>query len=670
MAPPLDTAAAPGDAPPAPAARVAAAAGLLRVPVEPQDPIDPAQLERALEDANLPTLAMVLVQLTGDHRWLEDPYRPAAGRGLSPNDDGGYPEAVAAELRAAAAEAVLAWAGGTPPALPAPPPALLREMLSTYVAEPVPDEYERLLREEMRFDPPAAVERAPEGTDLSVLIVGAGLSGLIAAVGLRAAGIPFTILERSDDVGGVWRTNTYPGAGVDTPSFLYSCSFFPRSWSSHFSKRDEMAGYTSDLADHFDLRRDIAFGTTVHTLDFDEAEQRWAVEATGPDGVRRTATARAVISAVGTFNTPSVPDLPGLDRFGGRVVHSAEWPSDLDLTGRRVAVVGTGASAQQVVPAIVDRVERLTVIQRTPQWIAPNAEYFAPIRDGARWLMEHVPYYHAWYRARLMWVFNDRLHPSLQIDPAWEHPERSLNAVNEGHRQFFERYIEEQLEGRPDLLAKCVPTYPPFGKRMLLDNGWYAALKREHVTLDVAPVIEVTERGVRTADAEHEVDVIVLGTGFTVRRYLPFDRVRGRGGRTIRGDWGDDDAAAHLGMTVPGYPNLFLMYGPNTNSGAGGSVIFIAECQGRYIVELLTRLAREDLGTVECRPEALRRWIEDVDRAHARMIWSHPGMSTYYRNSRGRVVTNTPYRIVDYWAMTRHPDPADFTFSPRTVRHA
>ncbi len=662
MAPPLDTAAAPS---PSGTAASAVTEGLLRVPVAPRGAIDRGRLERSLEEANLPTLAMVLVQLTGDHRWLEDPYRPTPARGLSPHDDGGFPPEVARELREATAAAVLAWADGTPSALPVPAPDVLREMLSAYVAEPVPDEYERLLREEMRLDPPAAPRRAPDGTDLSVLVVGAGLSGMIAAVGLRAAGIPFTVLERGADVGGVWRTNTYPGAGVDTPSFLYSCSFFPRTWSSHFSKRDEMAAYTSALAEHFDLRRDIAFGTTVHTLDFDEDAQAWSVEATGPDGVRRTLRARAVISAVGTFNTPSVPDLPGLDRFEGRVVHSAEWPADLDLAGQRVLVVGAGASAQQIVPAIVDDVEHLTVVQRSPQWIAPNAEYFAPVGEGARWLMEHVPYYHAWYRARLMWTFNDRLHPSLQIDPGWEHPDRSLNAVNEGHRRFFVRYIEEQLEGRPDLLAKCVPTYPPFGKRMLLDNGWYAALRRPHVTLDVAPVVEVTERGVRTADAEHEVDVIVLGTGFTVRRYLPFERVRGRGGRTLREEWGDDDAAAHLGMTIPGFPNLFVMYGPNTNSGAGGSVVFIAECQGRYIVDLLARLAQEDLGTVECRPDALERWVEDVDRAHARMIWSHPGMSTYYRNSRGRVVTNMPYRIVDYWAMTRRPDPADFTFTPR-----
>jgi 4-hydroxyacetophenone monooxygenase len=643
---------------------------ILRVPREAPGAIDRGRLERALERANLPTLVMVLFQLTGDARWLEDPFRPTAGRGLSPHDDGGFPGHVARELREATADAVVAWAEGTPAAVPAPDPELLQRMLTIYVGEEVPDEYERLVRAEMALEDPPASAGTPPARDLSVVVVGAGLSGLIAAVGLQEAGIEFSVLERDGDVGGVWRSNTYPGAGVDTPSFLYSCSFFPRRWSTHFGKRDEMAAYTSELADHFGLRPRIALSTTVHELLYEEDEQRWTITATGPDGSPRTYTADAVISAVGTFNTPSIPDVPGLERFEGTVLHSAEWPADLDLTGKRVAVVGAGASAQQVAPAIVDRVASLHVLQRSPQWIGPNAEYFAEVGEDVHWLMEHVPYYFAWYRARLMWTFNDRIHASLQIDPDWPHPDRSLNAINEGHRRYFLRYLEEQLEGRPDLQAKCRPTYPPFGKRMLLDNGWFAMLRRPNVTLDTEPIVEITPHGVRTSEQEHEVDVIVFCTGFQVRRYLPFDRVRGRGGRTLREDWGDDDASAHLGMTIPGYPNLFLMYGPNTNAGAGGSVIFIAECQGRYIVQLLRRLAAEGLGTVECRPEALRRWVEDVDAAHGRMVWSHPGMTTYYRNSKGRVVTNSPYRIVDYWAMTREPDPTDFTFEPMARRHA
>ncbi len=310
-----------------------------------------------------------------------------------------------------------------------------------------------------------------------------------------------------------------------------------------------------------------------------------------------------------------MPDLDGLDSFRGPVFHTAEWRGDVDLTGKRVAVVGTGASAMQVVPAVADRTAHLTVFQRSPQWVAPNEEYFAPVGDDVHWLMEHVPWYHAWYRFRLAWVFNDRVHPSLQIDESWDDPGRSLNAVNDGHRRYFTRYIERQLQGRPDLIEKCVPDYPPFGKRMLLDNGWYAALRRDDVELVTDSVVRLTETGVVTAGGEeHAADVVVLSTGFAARSYLPGIRVAGRDGRELHDVWGDEDAVAHLGMTVPGFPNLFLMYGPNTNAGAGGSFIFVAESQGRYIVDLLATMVRDGIGALDCRPEVLERWVSERGR--------------------------------------------------------
>lgn len=630
----------------------------------PRRPIDTARLRVAVESANLPTLAMVTFHLTGDERWLRDPFRPSRSPGLGPHDSGGFDDETAAALRAAAVEAVTAWSDGAVPAVPDPGPELLREMLSTAVCEDVPDSYERMMREDMGFSPEPGPEPVPAAEvadrDLRVVIIGAGVSGLIAAVGLQRAGVPFVILERQSGVGGVWLRNDYPGAGVDTPSYLYSFSFFPRDWSTHFGKRDEMAGYVADMAEHFDLRRHVEFGVEVDAATWDDATQRWTVRAGD-----RTWTGTALISAVGLFNRPVVPNLPGLADFAGPAFHTADWPADLDLDGRRVAVVGTGASAMQVVPAIAGRPARLTVFQRSPQWVAPDAEYFAPVGGDVHWLMHHVPYYHPWYRFRLAWVFNDRVHPSLQTDPDWEYPERSLNAVNDGHRRYFTRYLESELDGRPDLVEKCTPTYPPFGKRMLLDNGWFATLRRDDVTLVTDAVTGVTATGVRTAAGEHhDADVLVLGTGFDAQNYLPGIAVHGRDGRDLHAQWGADDATAHLGITVPGFPNLFLMYGPNTNAGAGGSFIFVAEAQARYIVGLLARMGRERIGAVEVRPDVHDRWVDDVDAAHAGMVWTHPGMTTYYRNPRGRVVANSPYRVVDYWAMTRDPDPADFRTEP------
>ncbi|WP_226369816.1 flavin-containing monooxygenase [Pseudonocardia oceani] len=627
--------------------------------------VDRTRLRAAVEAGNIPTLLMVLLHLTGDRRWLEPPYAPDRNRGLGANDSGGLPDERRREVLDAVTDAVAAWYGGAPAAVPDPSTALLTEMFGVAMGEPVPEEYGRLAATELGAPVPRPRPRPEAGSGPSVLIVGAGVSGLTLAVALREAGVQHVVVERNTDVGGTWLTNSYPGCGVDTPSHLYSLSFFPRAWSGHFGKRDELAGYLADLADHFGLREDIRFGTEALDARYDEAAQRWTVQVRDRDGVECELGADVLVTAAGLFGIPAVPDLPGLDGFRGTVVHSTRWPADLDVTGRRVAVVGTGASAMQTVPAIVDRTASLTVFQRSPQWAAPAEGYFDPIDDDARWLFENVPLYRTWYRLRLAWTWNDRVHPSLQVDPAWEHPDRSLNAVNDGHREYFTRYIRSELAGRPDLQAKAVPTYPPYGKRMLLDNGWYRALTRPHVELVTEPVTGFTADAVRDATGIlYRADVVVLCTGFQVNRFVAPLQVRGRGGADLHEVWGDDDATAYLGMTVPRFPNLFLMYGPNVNPGAGGSYMFIAECQARYIGDALRRMREHGLGAIECRPEVHDDYVAKVDAAHDRMVWSHPGMSTYYRNSAGRVVTNTPWRVIDYWDMTRTADLADFHVEP------
>jgi 4-hydroxyacetophenone monooxygenase len=635
--------------------------------------LDEARLRSTVGAANLPTLLMVLFHLTGEAKWLRDPYRPSRSRGLGPNDGGGFSPQIAEEIRSAAVQAIIRWSHGVPAVAAEPPPALLQEMLSICMGEEVPAEYERLMREEILFISPLPTARLQSESTIvdfdsapgfRVVVVGAGISGLIAAVQLRRLRVPFIILERNDDVGGVWLTNNYPGAGVDTPSYLYSFSFFQRHWSTHFGKRDEMQQYLQDMANYFDLRRDIVFNADVTSAVYHESAQKWDVTAR-VGGVDREYRANAVISAVGLFNKPNIPPLEGMDSFAGPLFHTAQWPADLNLTGKQVAVVGAGASAMQVVPAIADKVGQLNVFQRSPQWIAPNAEYFARFSEDVHWLMDNIPYYYPWYRFRLAWVFNDRVLDSLRIDPAWAHRDRSLNAVNDGHRRFFTRYITEQLEGHLDLLRRCLPSYPPFGKRMLLDNGWYAALKRPNVTLITAGVASLDDRHVITTDGQaYEADIVVMATGFQTKRYIQPMTVIGRRGRNLAEVWGEDDATAYLGITVPGFPNLFLMYGPNTNSGAGGSYFFIGESQCRYISDLIGRMVSDGIGSVDCRQDVHDRWVDAIDTQHAQMVWSHPGMTTYYRNSRGRVVVNSPYRMVDYWRMTHDADLGDYNVEP------
>ena len=623
--------------------------------------IDASMLARALQAANIPTLIPVLFQLTGDERWLRAPYAPLPGRGMDDNTTGGLPDAIQEEIRTAALEAVQAWASGRPVAIPAPRGEALIQLMSVCLGEPIPPEFEPMMADTLGFSSPRPEHPVSGAERFDVVVIGAGVSGMAAAIHLRAIGVNVTVLEKNDEVGGTWLENGYPGSGVDTPSYLYSLSFAEHEWSTHFGKRDEVQAYLREIADEHDLRGLIRFGTEVATADWDDDAQRWTLVTVAGDRF----VANAVVSAVGQLNRPKVPDLPGIGDFQGRVFHSAQWPADLDVTGARVAVVGTGASAMQIVPAIAGKVEHLTVFQRSPQWIAPNSDYFAPVGEQVHALMATVPFYRQWYRVRLAWAFNDKVHPSLQVDPDWPEATRSVNAANDGHRRFFTRYLTEQLAGRPDLVDSALPDYPPFGKRMLLDNGWFAALRQPNVELVTSPVTSLEPSGVRDASGSlTEVDIVVMCTGFQARRFLyPMD-VRGRSGRTLQEQWGPEDATAYLGMTVPDFPNLFLLLGPNTALGHGGSVITISEFQVDYIVSLIRQMLGRGLGSLECPPELAADYTRRVDEAHARMIWTHPGMTNWYRNAAGRVVSVLPWRIVDYREMTTNPSVDDYRVRP------
>ncbi|MGE3772801.1 MAG: flavin-containing monooxygenase, partial [Gammaproteobacteria bacterium] len=436
----------------------------------------------AVAVANVPTLLMVLAQLSGEQRWLEAPYRPGRSIGLGDNDTGGLPDAVQQEIRDAALEAILAWRAGRAPALPNPSPAKLVEMLSVAMGEEVPDEYGRFTAELFGYRPPAP-GRIDVPAGFHVLVIGAGVSGICAGVNLKAAGVPFTILEKHDEVGGVWLENHYPGAGVDTPNHLYSFSFAPYDWSKYFALRDDLHGYLKHVAERFDLLPAIRLGTRVEAADWDAAAQRWQVRVVRPDGSRETLSANVVISAAGIFNPPVWPKIEGLDTFAGPCFHTAEWRDDVELDDRRVAIIGNGASCMQIGPEIQHRVKTLTIFQRSPHWAAPFPQFRKAVPDALRFLFREVPLYAAWYRVRLGWTFNDRVHATLQKDPDWPHKERALNATNDAHRAYYTRYLREELGDRQDLIDKVLPTYPPFGKRMLMDNGWYRMLRNERVSL-------------------------------------------------------------------------------------------------------------------------------------------------------------------------------------------
>ncbi|WP_047221853.1 MULTISPECIES: NAD(P)/FAD-dependent oxidoreductase [Protofrankia] len=622
--------------------------------------IDPVALHEALGVANIPTLVPLLVQLTGDRKWTRPPYRPTRARGTDDHDDGGLPPAVQQEIRSEVERAVLDWAAGAPVAIPAPTGRQLLELLELCVAEEVPEEFEAMTAEQMGFRPRPAPVPFVASNEFRVIVVGAGISGMTAAKHLQDTGIAYTVIEKNANVGGTWIENRYPGCGVDTPSYLYSLSFFPRAWSMHFGKRSELEEYLDGLATHFDLHKKIRFETMVVAASWDDDAELWTVIVQDAAGTKEELTANVLISAVGQLNIPKIPQLEGAKRFKGPVFHSARWPEGLDLTGKRVAVIGTGASAMQIIPAIADTVGALDVYQRSPQWVSPNSNYFRSVDERMHWLMDNVPFYRSWYRSKLAWAYNDRIHASLQKDPTWPHPERSLNAVNDSHRKFFTAYLMRELEGRPDLVEKALPDYPPFGKRMLLDNGWFAALKKPQVELITAGVAALTETEVVTVHGEKRpADIVVLATGFEAHNPIRY-QATGVNGQVLQDLWGADDARAYLGITTPGFPNLFFMYGPNTNLGHGGSFIYLAESQINYIIDALQHMLCEGISSLECRQEVSDRYNQELDEAHERMVWTHQGMDTWYRNSKGRVVTAMPWRVVDYWTMTRSVNLDDY----------
>ena len=621
-----------------------------------------SEIAAAVAEGDVRVLLMVLVHLTGDRRWLEPPFQPKRDIRLIPDPSAGLPPAVQAEVRAAASRLL---AAGQAPVLTDPGNALVQTMVTACLGENVPPEYAPLFREETALidrvvewssHPPAAARASHH-----VLIVGAGVSGIALGVALDRLGIPYTIVEMAAEVGGTWYANRYPGCGVDTPSHAYSFSFGPRyPWSRYFSPRDEVLDYLRRTAERYGLRRHIRFRTRLTAARWDEKRGRWVATLETPTG-REIFESAFLVSAIGQLSDAVMPPIDGLDSFVGTLLHSARWPDALDVEGKRLAVIGTGATAMQLVPALAGKAAAVTVYQRSPQWVRPVAGYSDRIGTGAQWLLQHAPFYAEWVRFNMFWRYGDGLLPCLRKDPDWPFPERAVNRTNDRHRQEMTDFISSELAGRDDLIAKCVPTYPPYGKRILLDNGWYRTLRRPDVELVDTPIRRITPDGILSMDGTlRPADVIVCSTGFRVVEMAARLGIVGRGGVDLREAWAEDNPTAFLGLTVPGFPNFFCMMGPNSGPAHGGSGIFQAECQTRYVTSCLVGMIEKGLHTIDVRRSVHDDYVRKVDAEHEQLIWSHPGMTTYYKNRHGRVFSALPWRFVDYWAMTHDADLGDY----------
>ncbi|OBJ86167.1 flavin-containing monooxygenase [Mycobacterium asiaticum] len=468
-----------------------------------------------------------------------------------------------------------------------------------------------------------------------VLVIGAGFGGLAAAYELSREGLAeVTVLEKAHDIGGVWRENTYPGAACDVPSNLYSYSFARKTdWGRRYAEQPDILGYIHDTADRFGLRKLVRTGVEVTSAQFDESTATWRVTTSSGDVFE----ADVLVPAVGQLSRPALPNIPGLDTFAGPSFHSAQWRHDVDLAGKRVAVLGTGASAIQFVPRIRQTAGHVTVFQRSAPYVVPKVDRAYTEKHHAAFAK--VPGFAAAMRGAI-WETTELLGLALtRVAPL----ARVLQALASAN---LKRHIKD-----PVLRAKLTPDYPIGCKRVLFSSDWYPALACDNVSVETDAITEVTPTGVRTADGRlHEVDVIVYGTGFKATEFLAPMTITGRDGRDLHAEWAQG-ARAHLGMAVPGFPNMFLIYGPNTNLGSS-SIILMMEQQAGYIRQITAELARRGMG----RAFEVRRDVEEAYDAAVQSrlengVWTT--CDSWYRTESGRVTTNWPGLVHEYQHRTR-----------------
>ena len=467
-----------------------------------------------------------------------------------------------------------------------------------------------------------------------VAVIGAGFGGIATGVKLRQAGIEtFTIFERGDGVGGVWRENVYPGAEVDIPSHWYSFSFKQYDWSRTHVGQAELQGYIDEAVDDHGLRSHIRFNTTVTRVVWDEASHSHEVTL----GNGETEKFDVVVSAVGLFNVPRYPDWPGLDQFRGPVIHTARWQSGHDLSDKRVALVGTGSSGAQVATALAPDITHLTIFQRDPGWITPKGERDFTPEERARF---REPKVYRRQRRQHWWMEQKRFWGGKQLQAGTK---QNQLAMAQG-----EAYIQTALKDRPDIQKAVTPNHPFFGKRPVRATGFYETLLRENVTFVPSAVSRVTESAIVDEDGfEHEVDVIVLATGFRAAEYLAEIDLIGTGGVSVHDRWaGEPDA--FLGITVPQFPNFYMLYGPGTN---GGEIVSMLEAQAKYAVRAVKRMQRTGVTAIEVRPSFEARWYAWLQSKIEGTSWTMS--NNYFKAPTGKVVTQWPYGNLFYRLLTK-----------------
>ena len=493
--------------------------------------------------------------------------------------------------------------------------------------------------------------------DFTVTIIGAGMGGLNAALQLRKAGFPFTVLEKNKGVGGTWWENRYPGARVDTPSRSYTHLFgvdFP--YPNPFCEWRENVKYFDWVADNFNLRQHIQFETEVKSLTWDDSAGEWVIDLVDPNGAR-TIRSRAVITAVGFLNRPNIAQFPGAETFAGGSWHTARWPETADLKGKRVAVIGTGCTGYQMVPEIALEAAGVTVFQRTPQWLFPVPGYRSPFPPQVNWLDRNLPFHTNFMRARTCSL--DRIANVAEIDPNFDDP-HACNPLSKRAREGCIAFLERKLTD-PALVATMTPKHPVWSARAVVVDPDYSildALNRDNVTLVTNGIERIEPHGIVAKDGTlHEADVIVYATGFHATEYLYPMTITGRDGQTLEDLWKKDGARAYLGCMMPGFPNLWSVYGPNTNGGL--TVATFHEKVVHYALQCLEALVLGNADAMEVKADAFWRYNHLVDERNQTKVWSDPRAHNYYWTEHGRSAVMNPFYTAEMSGFLRQPDLAD-----------
>lgn len=500
--------------------------------------------------------------------------------------------------------------------------------------------------------------------NFQVTIIGAGFSGIAAAIQLGRLGIPYRIIERMEGVGGTWHLNDYPEARVDISSFIYQFKFeqnYP--WKSYFATRDELVEYVEYIIDKYDIRSKISLNTSLKSAVWNPADKKWDLEISGPDGEAESISSNIVISCSGLFSTPNLPDIPGIETFEGAMFHTTAWDHNYDFAGKRVALIGTGSTGSQLMPHIAESAEKMTVFQRTANWVMPVRGYKDKVSAEARWLFDTFPGYWNWY------VYSHHI-GSLEkqnmetLDAEWiDSGQGRVNERNALLEKALTDYIRSKVGDRDDLFEKLLPDHPPLARRLVIDNSWYDALTRENVELVTCGIEKITPDGIIDSDGvEHKFDMIILGAGFKVSKYLWPVNYEGRDGITVKDLWQKDGARAYLTMAMPNFPNFFMLYGPNSGV-RGGSFHSWVEIFMRYTSELIVKMIEEGASEIEVKEQVFDDYNARMDEAMKNLLWQTEGSDGYFVNEHGRVGTQMPWTASEFYDLVRNSDPENYNFS-------